>query len=97
MSKKNPEEIRREAGALVERMRQVLADSGGLSQADMQALVAGLSERQKAKVEADLEEAIRKDMEDIEREVAEGIARLGFESADSSPGAGRPRKMRDII
>ena len=86
MAKKTPEEIVREADALIAQTRQSLAASAGL-----QGAATHLNEQQKA--EAD--KLFRQDMEAVEREVAEETARLSF--ANAAPRSGGARKMRNMI
>lgn len=94
MAKKTPEEIMREAEALIEQTRRNLESTSAAYQdhgLDRQKLEAGLEDKHRAEAEA----LFRKDMEEIEREVAEEAARLSF--ANAVPRAGGPRKMRNMI
>ena len=85
MSKKTPEEIMREAEALIEQTRQSLAATAAVPPGP------GLTDQQRAEAEA----LFRQDLEAIEREVAEESARLSF--ATATPRTGGPRKMRNMI
>jgi hypothetical protein len=95
MAKKTPEEIMREAEALIQQATQSLASTetvyrdNGL---DQQKLISSMNAKQHAEAEA----LFRKDMEEIEREVAEEAARLSF-AAPQTPRTGGARKMRNMI
>lgn len=91
---KTPEEIMREAEALIEQTQRSLAATADVYRdqgLDADKLAAGMNEKHQAEAEA----LFRKDMEDIEREAAEEAARLSF--ANATPRAGGPRKMRNMI
>lgn len=91
---KTPEEIMSEAEALVEQVSRSLASTADVHRdlgLDAEKLSTGMNEKHRAEAEA----LFRKDMEDIEREVAEEAARLSF--ANSKPRTGGPRKMRNMI
>ena len=85
MTKKTPEEVMREAEALIEQTRKSLAETADAPQGQ------GLSDQQRAEAEA----LFRQDLAAIEREVAEETARLNF--ANAAPRAGGARKMRNMI
>lgn len=94
MAKKTPEEIMREAEALIQQTRQNLSATAEAYQAN--GLDARkLNEAMGAKEQAEAEALFRKDLEDIEREVAEEAARLSF--ANAAPRTGGARKMRNMI
>ena len=88
MAKKTPEEIVREAEELIRQTQRSLAATRDVYQG---------AEPQKlgAKEQAEAEALFRKDMEDIEREVAEEAARLSF--ANAVPRMGGSRKMHHMI
>jgi hypothetical protein len=85
MTRKTPEEVMREAEALIEQTRKSLAATADAPQGQ------GLSDQQRAEAEA----LFRQDLAAIEREVAEETARLSF--ANAAPRTGGPRKMRNMI
>lgn len=94
MVKKTSEEIMREADALIEQAGKSLAAAADFHRNHGPALRA-LEDEAGARYRAEAEALFLKDIEDIERAVAEEAARLGSVSAD--PRAGGPRKMRDMI
>ena len=94
MAKKTPEEIMREAEALIEQTRQSLAATSDAYRdhgLDPRKLPDGLDEKNRAEAEA----LFRQDLAAIEREVAEEAARLSF--ANAAPRTGGARKMRNMI
>lgn len=94
MATKTPEEIMREAQALIEQtMRSLSATEDILRQTAGAAASADSAQLAQARAEA--EALFRKDMEDVEREMAEEAARLSF--ANATPRAGGPRRMRNMI
>ncbi|WP_276807903.1 hypothetical protein [Castellaniella defragrans] len=94
MAKKTPEEIMREAEALIQQTRRSLESTTEAYQAN--GLDARrLNESMGPKEQAEAQAMFRKDMEDIEREVAEEAARLSF--ANAAPRTGGARKMRNMI
>ena len=86
MATKTPEDIVREADALIAEVQQNLAASAGLT-----AVSGSLTAEQKAEAER----LFRLDMEAAEREVTEEAARLSF--ANAAPRTGGARKMRNMI
>ncbi|WP_368641177.1 hypothetical protein ABRY95_03840 [Castellaniella ginsengisoli] len=95
MAKKTPEEIIQEADALIRQVQQSLEDTPEIYRAhglDAGQLNASMGPKEQAEAEA----VFRKDMEDIEREVAEEAARLSFANAEPRTGGGM-RKMRNMI
>ena len=91
MANKTPQEIMREAEALIQQTQQSLSSTGEALRAGGVNLQQPLDVQQKAESEA----LFRKDMEDVEREVAEEAARLNF--ANAAPKSGGSRKMRNMI
>jgi len=94
MAKKTPEEIMREAEALIQQTLNSLSGTDNVYRdngLDRQKLSADMDAKQQAEAQA----LFRKDMEDIEREVAEEAARLNF--ANAAPRTGGARKMRNMI
>ena len=85
MNKKTPEEVMREAEALIEQARTSLAATAGAQRHPE------LNEQQRAEAEA----LFRQDLAAIDREVAEESARLSF--AQAAPRTGGARKMRNMI
>lgn len=95
MANKTPEEIMREAEALVQQTLQSIAETEAVYRdngIDQQKLISAMNEQQRAEAEA----LFRKDMEDIERAVAEEAARQSF-AAPTAPRTGGVRKMRNMI
>ncbi|WP_394065622.1 hypothetical protein [Alcaligenes sp. WGS1538] len=91
---KTTDEVMREAEALIEQVQRSLESTveafrdQGL---DPEKLPADVQER----IWAESQALFRKDMEDVEREVAQEVARLSFAAA--SPRASVPRKLRNMI
>ncbi|KAB0602098.1 Btc22 family type III secretion system chaperone [Castellaniella defragrans] len=94
MDKKTPEEVMREAEALIRRTERDLAATAEIFQ-DLGLDVRKLQESMGPKERAEAEALFRKDMEDVEREVAEELARRSF--AQAAPRTGGARKMRNMI
>ncbi|SAI25234.1 Uncharacterised protein [Bordetella ansorpii] len=97
MSQKTPEQIISEAEALVAEAQRSLDASNeffrsqGLDPEKARAVLAGQVGPKEA---AEAEAQFRKDLEDIDREVGEELARASFANAARSGGAARrPRPM----
>jgi len=98
MANKTPEEIMREADALIQQTLRNLSTTDEVYREyglDPQNLASASTAKEQADAKAEAEALFRKDMLDIEREVAEEAARLSFANAASR--AGGPRKMRNMI
>jgi len=91
MTNKTPEEIMREAEALIRQTEQSLAATDELLRSTGTNPEQPLDAKQKAEAEA----MFRQDMEAVEREVAEEAARLRFSNAPVKPAG--TRKMRNLI
>lgn len=94
MATKTPEDIMREAEALIQQTLSSLASTDEVCRGhgvDRQKLRADMGLKEQAEAEA----LFRQDMEAIEREVAEEAARLSF--ANAAPRTAGPRKMRNMI
>lgn len=89
---KTPEDIIREAEALIEEVQQGLSQTQNM---DMDQMASSLSGKERADALAQAEEQFRKDMEDVEQEMAAEAARLSF--ANAAPRTGAPRRMRNIV
>lgn len=93
MTNKTPEEIMREAEALIEQTLQSLEATSEIYREhglDLEKLNA-LEDKYRAEAEA----LFRQDMEALEREVAEEAARLSF--ANATPRTTSPRRLRNMI
>ncbi|MGE8547094.1 MAG: hypothetical protein ACN6OC_06590 [Alcaligenes sp.] len=91
---KTPEEIMREADALIEQVQRNLAATADIYRdhgLDPDKLPAEMNE----KIQAEAQELFRKDLEDVEREVAEEMSRRSFAAA--GPRSGARRKLRNMI
>jgi hypothetical protein len=94
---KTPEEIMREAEALIRQTEESLAATSEVLRAhglDEQKF-SSMDRQQQAEAQAEAQALFRQDMEDIEREVAQEAARLSF--ANATPRVGGTRKMRNMI
>jgi len=92
MSGKTPEQVVREAQALVQQVKTRLAASAPA----LKPSGPPLSQEQRAKAEAEARAMFEQDMQNVEREVAEEAARLRFAAPpDHKPGG--PRKPRNMI
>ena len=93
---KTPEQVVKEAEALVQQAQQSLDASDafyrsqGLDPAKVKSVLAAqTTDKDRAEAQA----AFQKDIDAIEREVAEEAARLSFAQAPASSGARKPRNM----
>lgn len=85
----------REAEALIQRTKESLAATSEIFRDAGLDQLPSLNPKERAEAEAEAQMLFRKDMEDIEREVAEEAARLSF--ANATPKSGGARKMRNLI
>lgn len=93
MPNKTPEEVVREAQALVQQAQARLAASAPATQRAQQS-GAPLTQEQRDKALAEAQALFAKDMQDVEREVAEEAARLRFAAPpEQRSGARKPRNM----
>lgn len=91
---KTPEEIMHEADALIEQVQRGLAATADILRdpgLDPDKLPAEMKE----KIQAEAQELFRKDLEDVERDVAEEMSRRSFAAA--GPRTGARRKLRNMI
>jgi hypothetical protein len=93
---KTPEQIVKEAEALVQQAQQSLDASDafyraqGLDPAKVKSVLAAqATDKDRAEAQA----TFQKDLDAVEREVAEEAARLSFAQAPASSGARKPRNM----
>ena len=93
---KTPEQIVKEAEALVQQAQQSLDASDafyraqGLDPAKVKSVLqAQTGDKERAEAQAQFQ----KDLDDVEREAAEEAARLSFAQAPASSGARKPRNM----